>query len=385
MIIRRFSPREVLKKILPERHRLDISRISDISDFNPAGLKLVQAVRTNLVRGQVSATTGKGFTLVEATCGALCEALERHAAAHFPQALIAHKQDIAIQREVRNNFCYPTTSQVRDFVAAEVISSARHTWVPAIEVLFPYHGSDLGQLPVTPHTSGLACGATLAEASLYGLCEVVERYSTSLLYQGFQSNQTGNLINPTSVADDRFKRLYYDIQERGAELIILRVDAIIPTYYVGVLDYAGLGPRFMFSSAASSMSERDAVVSALMGAVQGLIVGTQGAREDLSRYQKYYASPAQDMERQFFLIKDILNRLNPTRDFPLQETPEDSCAEHALELVTSALASHGFKNVLRCELPSKVAGFSVVKILVPGMFDQHVNPRRKVHVTSPAA
>lgn len=385
MIIRRFSPRQVLKKILPERHRLGISRISDISDFNPTGLKLVQAVRTNLIKGQVSATTGKGFTLLEATCGALCEALERHAAAHYPQALIADKQDVEIQYEVQNSFCYPATVQVQDFIAAEVLGSVQDTWVPAIEVLFPYHGRDLGQLPVTPHTSGLACGATLTEASLYGLCEVVERYSTSVLYQRFQRSQTGHLINPASVADDRFKRLYYDIQERGAELIILRVSAIIPTYYVAVLDYAGLGPRFMFSSAASSMGERDAIVSALMGAIQGLIVGTQGTREDLSRYHKYYTSPAKDMERQFFLIRNILSRLNPTLDFPLQDTSEAICAEHALELVTGVLASCGFNRVFRCELPSIVDGFSVVKILVPGMFDQHVNPRRKVDATSSAA
>ncbi|RMV62098.1 YcaO-like family protein [Pseudomonas coronafaciens] len=385
MIIRQFSPREVLNKILPERQRLDISRVSDISDFNPVGLRLVQAVRTNTVKGQVSATTGKGFTLLEATCGALCEALERHAAAHFPQNLVVNKRDIGSQRDIQESFGYSTTAQVQDFIAAEDVGSAMHLWVPAIEVLFPYHGSDLGQLLIRPHTSGLACGATLAEASLYGLCEVVERYSTSLLYQRFQNNQTGQLINPVSVTDERFQRLYSSVREHGAEMIILRVSALIPTYYVAILDYAGLGPRFMFSSAASSLSERDAIVSALMGAIQGLIVGTQGAREDLSRYQTYYASSAQDMERQFFLIRDILSRLNPTSDFPVSGFSGGHCAKSAFELIRCIIASHGFKQILRCELPSAVADFSVVKILVPGMFDQHVNPQRTAYVTRSAA
>ncbi|WP_423392011.1 YcaO-like family protein [Burkholderia sp. LMG 21824] len=383
MSLRSLTPKQVTTMLLAKKEQLGISRIADLGPFTTLNVRVVQAVRVALVKGQVSATTGKGWNLRDAICGALGEASERYCAAHMtaPDPCIVKSLPTADL----SRWGHEVSFMPRDFcVSDELLSNDRYL-VPALEVCFPYHGVDLQHTLIRPHTSGLACGATLDEATLFGLIEVIERHASSAFFEACRSIGTGTLIDLDSEFSPRVTATIHNLNDNGYECLLFRIDAFLPVYYVAILDASNLGPKFMVGGVAAHLNEIDALEAALLESMQGIVIAAQGAREDLVRFDKSYRDQSASSENPFYRIRAMLERRNPTRRFEsLASIPMPLTAQDALHRLLSQLRSNGFDEVYRCDLSRPEIPLKVAKVIAPGLFDTRVNPSRKSHAAAKA-
>ncbi|WP_204421544.1 YcaO-like family protein [Burkholderia sp. MS455] len=368
------TPKQVATSLIRRTEALGISRFSNLGPFVSLDVRVVQAVRVTLADGQVSATTGKGWNLWQALCGALGEAFERYCAAHPPVPDVTHR-DIA-QAVSLAGWGHPVNFVPRDVFPAHELISGRSFLLPALEVYFPYHGPDRARTSVRPHTSGLASGSTLEEATLFGLLEVIERHTSSMFFSQFLHAPTGALIHAGSIPHSPITSALEELTTQGYESFIFRIDALLPVYYVAILDTANLGPKFMVSGVAAHLDEYQALEGAFLEAMQAVVIAAQGAREDLSRHASSYRDQQMGQRNPYYRIRSHLAHTNPTIAFPHATVALNQSAAEVLPHLLTYLRGAGVQSVYRCDLSPPGWPLHAVKLIVPGMFDTHINSSR---------
>ncbi|MDR5880855.1 YcaO-like family protein [Caballeronia sp. LZ032] len=380
MSLRALTVRQVNRLLLPKREMLGISRLANLGPFVGLNACVVQAVRVALVKGQVSATTGKGWNVQQALCGALGEAFERYCAAHPPE--FTRRRRTSADVEPLAGWGHPDGFAPADLYPALELQVDRPCLLPAVDVHFPYHGTDLDSTPVRPHTSGLASGASVEEATLFGLFEVIERHASSRFFARFQRERTGVLIDPDAIRNARIESGLRDLKHHGYESLIFRIDAMLPVYYVAVLDASNLGPKFMVAGVAAHIDDHAALEAALLEAIQAIVIAAQGAREDLARVSASYRKQQTGQTNPFYRIRRLLAELNETRRMSEPSRQPDPRTNDALAHVLRRLRDAGMNRVYRCDLSKQALPLKVAKIIVPGMFDTHVNPTKLNHAAT---
>lgn len=377
---RALSAKEVLRKVMPFTGSLGISRITETNSYVDLGVSIVSAMRPGIKFEQVSSTQGKGFTLSQAIAGAIVESLERHCAADVsPLSVFPGVGKLNPEGDVLDPvFGYGEDYYPSRWVRGVDLYSNLPAWVPALEVVFPYKRCDSEPPYIRPSTSGLAAGGNIIEASLFALLEVYERHVTSTFYRHVRSANTGAVIDPNSVHDAKSNGLLKDLRSKGYELLIFRINAIFPTFYIAVLDSFGLAPKFMIAGTSTALSEEDALNSALLECIQGLVTGLSGGREDLVRSSSKYEKQIYSKNNSFYKIRDLLIRQNGLKQFSQQSSEPVSC-ELALKKALSSLQSVVTGPCVMCDLSHDTLPLKVVKIIAPGLNDFLVNPWRKNH------
>lgn len=375
--VRKLNSKEVLRKVLPLTGILGISRITETNSYVDLGVSIVSATRTDIRFEQVSSTQGKGFKLGHAITGAVVESLERYCAANISGLLLSSGID---KLDPEGNpldlaFGYGDKFYPSKWIRGVDLRRGQETWMPALEVLFPYNSSDFEPPRVRPHTSGLAAGADLTEASLFAMLEVYERNVTSLFYRRVRAKNNGSVIDTTTVTDDKASILLRDLCSRGYELIVFRLHAIFPTYYAAVLDVFSLAPKFMIAGTSTALSDSDALSGALLECVQGLVTSVAGSREDLVRSSVKYKNQILSKNNIFYEIKELLIKQNGISSFPQYESKLINC-DLAWLKTFSVLEKIVTGPILMCDLTHRDLPLNVVKVVVPSLNDWMVNPRR---------
>ncbi len=171
---------DVLPRLQDVATRLGVTRTSDITRLDRLGLPVCVAIRPNAVPGSLCVHAGKGFRPDEALAGALAEAIEFACAE--PGLLNPEIRSIAAAHILDGrilDLC-PLLGRAIDpdgtvpAMRAVSVQDSRETWVPAELVLHP---SPRAETPPTfgSSTNGLAVGASLTDALIQGICEVLER------------------------------------------------------------------------------------------------------------------------------------------------------------------------------------------------------------------
>lgn len=216
-----------------------------------------------------------------AIVGAIGEAIERYCAAYTPHEKILHYPYAAVagdaiepgsltlydaQQEagVAAGYHAPHHDEAIGWVEGWSLTEGRSVLVPAFCVYQPYT-SAFDEPPVVQMvTTGLACGATIEEAILAGLCEVVERDAAMLLW--LQSRRVPSLSMtselPVGVAE-AVRR--FGASARYVHLLDATSDIRIPTY-VAVWD----GPIARHSGAVFSSCAKPGAEAAAVGAITEL-------------------------------------------------------------------------------------------------------------------
>ncbi|MCC8374511.1 MULTISPECIES: YcaO-like family protein [Photorhabdus] len=374
--LRRYSTQEALKLALPMRKKLGISRLASVGEFvDIAGVSVVNAVRTTLKKGQISTTQGKGRSLCVATCSALMEAYERHCACWCDDLIIRHDAQHD-DRLILRLLGFDPECDIEDWVPGYELQTGKKVLLPAVEVQFPYHGSDAQRVNIRAHTSGLACGGILEEAICFAILESFERNIISQFYQNCLSSICADIIDPESINHPPTKTLWLNLFDKGYESFALRIHGAIPTYYVALYDPTSMGPKFMIAGFASGFTETQALDAALMEAVQGLVVSLQASREDLSRHQKKYNDKSFFNHSRFYMLRELFHKHYETVSMPLAQDAPATLAS-ATRLLTRKLAEKGNEHVYIIDLSLPEVPFHTVKAVIPGLFDWHVNPRRR--------
>ncbi|MBO8132613.1 YcaO-like family protein [Dickeya fangzhongdai] len=383
--LRRYTEKEVLALALPLRKRLGISRLTSVGEFiNLPGVSIVNAVRTEIKKGQISSTQGKGRSLIAATCSALMEAYERHCACWCEHAIF-HHQATRDDKKTLQRLGFTPECDIQQWINGYEWHTGRELRLPAIEVQFPYHGSDRHSSNIQAHTSGLACGGSLEEATCFAIMESIERNTTSLFYKHCLSKICADFVDLSTISRASTMTLWEHLNDKGYESFALRIHGPLPTYYVALYDPVSMGPKFMIAGSASGFTESDALDAAMMEAIQGLVVSLQASREDLSRQEKKYRSQSFFETSKFSKLKALFHKhyanvampsseQSPSEPSPSEQSPQTLTA--ATQFLAKVLEKQEIEDVYIVDLSLHDLPFHTVKAVIPGLYDWHVNPGR---------
>ena len=261
-----------------------VTRVGSITRLDSIGIATVTAVRGDPIGESVSVSTGKGPTESHALVGALAEALERYCAE--PRGRLPVRTDTPgnLAGEIFSpaSLIVPrgvTGTGVCDWVRG-YDGDGQDIWVPANAVFFPYFPSEGAERLFAANTTGLAVGASVDEALVFGLLECIERdaYSRAVALASVGQGHTIPVVQ-LELARRIIPFEIDAIRARGHDILIRDVscDTNVPCYlctiHDGVLTHMGVAAR---------PDGKEALRAAVQEAAQSRLTDIQGAREDLA-------------------------------------------------------------------------------------------------------
>ncbi len=184
--LRTTSPEVTLARARARAPSLGISRVTDITRLDRVGLPVYASIRPTAIRGSLCVNAGKGLHPIEAQVGAYMEAIEFALAepgvAGVPMVSARCRDVLDGKRrpEAILDLCPRLGTRVRldaplDCVEAEDIVTGETALVPAELVFVPFPPSKRHVSLFGATSNGLASGNERMEATVHGLCEVIER------------------------------------------------------------------------------------------------------------------------------------------------------------------------------------------------------------------
>ena len=307
------SPDETLAKVKPMMHQMGITRIADVTGLDTIGIPVVMVCRPNA--RSVSVSQGKGSTLDAAKASGLMESVEGFHAENIElpvrittyQDLVNSVGEIKVVdpeqlpkiKESKFHKNYPVA-----WIASEELNSQSTMWLPYEMVHTNYtqpRPSGSGSFPAS--SNGLASGNNLIEATVHGICEVVERDAISLWHQLRPSELNQTSIDNQSIDSELCLQTIDKLDKAGQQTFIWDItsDTAIPTYLSVIIDrdshtrHIGLG-------SGTHLSREVALLRALHEAVQVRTTYIVGARDDITLDE--YTKEGIESKHEFF--EDII-------------------------------------------------------------------------------
>ncbi len=336
-----------------------VTRVTDTTSLDRLGVPVFASIRPTAVRGSLCVSAGKGMTPLESEVGATMEAIElawaepqrnvlpsRSVAA----ALLGDPTDYLLQRSITRD------TQIRVVEMTNLRDRATRL-VPAERVYFPLLPEDGGGL-FGSDGNGLCSGNTVEEATLHGLCEVIERDVTSMTFSlREQSVRIANATLPPHLRAlaERFERLGFDLHVRSVKNVF-----DLPYFVAGVIDRAN--PDHAHRGDGLHPDAAIAATRAICEAAQSRLSDIHGGRDDLTLTRD--ADPVTDKPvgwRRFYIA---LGGGEPIDFANVASSPVTDIAS-ATELLRDRLTAAGMPDVLVAELAPPDLGVSIVRVVVP--------------------
>jgi putative methanogenesis marker protein 1 len=364
------DPEETLARIEPLTKKAGITRIADITGLDRIGIPVFSTIRPTAENGAISIYNGKGLTPTQARISAIMEGIERYSAELHGDTLVREGMEDML---ATGNAIDPrelilpiyTKMRLRDMPIAWVegkdIGNGKSVMVPASAVFHPY-GSAADLQLFRSNTNGLASGNTLREATLHGLCEVVERDAWSLaevkrkVVSDVHIGRSAGILRATI---DRFttkgievhlKNLTSDI---GMPVIAAAADDVL-------LQDAGL----LTLGIGAHPSPEVAALKALTEVAQSRLTQIHGAREDAVMAEGNRKLGYERMKRMNQLWFGEAAKSISIDD--LAGTDKGDLEANITETVTR-INDVGLRSVITVDLTRKELGVPVVRVIVPGL------------------
>jgi ribosomal protein S12 methylthiotransferase accessory factor len=370
-----------IARVWPLRHRLGISRVADLTPLDVVGIPVFSVTRPNARTGQITLCQGKGNAPAEALASALFEAVERHCGSLARPTLTACPSELRTAGRTHLDAADLGLPELPDrpleWIQGRDSGSGAPVLLPAAEVIFPYTAPPGCQRPVRPSTTGLASGATLSEAVLHALYEVVERDATSRYLHG----GPGRLVPLDTVTGPAESELLlkYARAEIDSVIIDLTHTTVLPTFAVFLSDPGADQAHLAVSGFGAHPNAGVALRRALTEAAQARATAIQGSREDLDRVADVYRADPAD-QRAAFLHRALLAKAEGVTDFRTLPDPPARSTRATLRHVAALLEGGGYHRVVHTDLTIAELGLPVAHVVVPGMVDSVVEPLRSHRV-----
>ncbi|HKR41082.1 MAG TPA: YcaO-like family protein [Paraburkholderia sp.] len=353
---------------------------------------------TSRLYGNASAlgNSGAGLTQNIARASAIGEALERYCCASYDtrSLIVSSFNELRLSgRKAVHPRDFPLYSETQyrrpEFIFHHFTEDVSITWtsgyslvrdepvlVPACLVYVPFKYDHSGDLIAFGVTTGLCCGRSRLEAILGGLYEVVERDAIMIMWM--------NQLPCRRIALGSGARLSAIVEERfvpsglGFYLNDITTDLPIPVAFASIIDRTRDGLAVAVGAAAN-LDPEAAALKALIEAAQGRrwlkLMNQQNAglqfREDFRDVVSF------DDHVRLFGSAAGISRLGFLIDGPEEidiksvKTKGSSTVKEDLKHCLTALAENGMDVVaVDVTLPDVAElGFSVVKVLIPGLID----------------
>ncbi len=363
-----------LEQLMPS---LGVTRLAEISQLAPGSFPVFQSCRPNLFThvacGQNTGAQGKGRTRLQAQLSCMMEEVESYCCEPKNVQLIrgsyrfvSGQAVTAYPRKLTHNYqlSKATTRTPLMWIRGYSIEHDCELLLPAETVFFPFCPQDYGTESFFPCSSnGLAAGATILEAVLHGLYEVVERSYLALAEAGEAvvdriplatagSPEHEALLGggqPWGELELEAVRLVGPASARPENRVAANLPMVIGHLHHGGTTYAGYG---------CSANVAQACDRAISEALQALAVDISGSREDLEttrgaarRGQEHRDEPVLELDQARSLWEDQ------------QFSDLRSELDHLLEVVHGL----GYQNVFVVNLTRVGIDIPVVKVVVPAL------------------
>lgn len=369
--------------------RVGVSRVTDTTRLDTIGIPVFASIRPTAVDGSLCVNAGKGVRLIEAEVGAYMEAIECAVAEPIRQhrAIFAAEPNEVLgggqSRAILADFCpihgieMPLAGPI-DCVSAEDLVTRSEVLVPAELVFLPYTPRHGGAIFGTS-SNGLASGNTVAEATLHGLLEVIERDITSFHYV----LDTSKCLLGDTVPDVSREQIE-KIRTAGLDICIREMPNVfrIPTFSAEILDAGSVGPVGISGGFGCHTLPEVALIRAITEAVQSRLTAIHGGRDDLERPEARISHlEAGDEEEVAFSRFQSLQASSDRAHFDANAGMRaPTSIEDALGDVIDRLLECGIRHVCRIILTAPDEEVCVVRVIVPKLeyFEPHfprIGPR----------
>lgn len=354
---------------------MGITRIADVTGLDTIDIPVVMVCRPN--SRSVSVSQGKGCTLAAARVSGLMESVEGFHAEHISLPLrLACMRDMkkfarvaaveSLPAVAGSPFhpYYPVT-----WIESEDLVSGQPSWLPfeMVHTNYTYpRPSGSGCFPAS--SNGLASGNNIAEATVHGICEVIERDAISLWHQFGSSSIDRTSIDPATINNALCVETLGKLDAAGQDTFIWDItsDLGIPTYFSVILDKIS-HTRHIGVGSGAHLSREVALLRALHEAVQVRTTYIVGARDDITPNE--YTPEGIEAKRRFF--GDFVRHSSFSADFSQTGDLDSDSVEEDLATLLSKLQAAGISQVLRVDLHKPEFNIAVVRIVIPGLEAPH--------------
>lgn len=391
---------ESLALVGPLAAERGVSRVVDITWLDRLGIPVYASIRPNAPEHSLNVHAGKGSTHAEAKIGAYMEAVEFSFAELGRSRVTAH---LATPLDILDSFAntidfidfcpsqhYPREVQAEDSIgvieAEELLSLHRTVLVPAELVHHPYNGAP-GQHLYTSSTNGLASGNTIAEATVHGLAEVMERHVESFLTLG----ATSYWVDPATLSPP-LRAMVQRFESAGLEVHLRYAPNDFGLAYLSASVFEdGDSPAAISSGMGFHCNSDIAAIRALSEAAQSRLTTIHGGRDDLVTMHLLFDELGREKEQ---AMKAALraSTSDRTNSIAFGEIPDINAKTiaGAYTALTDGLKRAGLHHLTRVVLTEASCPFQVVRIIVPGAEWYHyenkrVGPRLLRYVTEQSA
>lgn len=343
-----------------------VSRVAEISALDPLGVHCFSSIRPFAETGDFTITGGKGYDRRSARLAALAEACER--ACLSPSGAHSVVASLATMSQTRR-VMHPTglildrasTWSTSDEIAwwpTRDLSDGQELWVPAAAVFYPFEQGAAWLFNC--NTAGTAVGATLTEALLYAVLEVLER--DQLAYA--ELCRRGRRLDLLSVTDQDCRNTLAALAAADTRVHCWVVENDLPfaLFYVVLEDTTRADAAGLVGGLGYHLDPAAAFKAALLEAVYSRLTVISGAREDIERDLAKARSTSYEEHRSRALGWEIVGpdvRLETLANYASSDIATD------LRCVMKACEQAGLTRILCCELSPHDSPLKVVRAIVP--------------------
>lgn len=357
----------------PLMTRWGISRVTDLTRMDRLALPVYASVRP---RGQALCVhAGKGLRPPEARVGALMEALEfavaePHSSPWQARSLSVRELEadwagVFRLHDLAPVFGMPISGdRLLQAVYCDDVAGRGGAWLPAELVFMPYDDPH-GPVLFGWSSNGLASGNTLAEASLHGLLEVLERDALAMNLPRDQSLWLEPAEYPAA-----FQALAAQWQQMGIELSVRYVpnEFGLPCFQAVLLEDTHAQTVDLAEGSGLHLDAHIAFARAVCEAAQSRLSCIHGGRDDLTGfYDRVRQQGTERDARHTPAAQEAFDRRRQVRwhELPSQPLTVGESLEALLAQLVQGLAERGFPRVLRHRFEADLNGLHVVRVVVP--------------------
>lgn len=371
---RQVPPQETVERVRGLMPVMGITRVANVTGLDTIGIPVVMVCRPNA--RSVSVSQGKGLDLWAAKSSGLMEAIEGY---HAERICLPVKlgcfEDLRFTHGMIDVDNLPRPSDSRYTPFTQLVWIEGHDLLGEEPVWLPYelvHQNYVLPFP-TGHgcfvasSNGLASGNHFLEAVSHGICEVVERDSTTLWHLLDAETQDKTRIAIDTVDDPSCRAVQEKFAKAGVLVAVwdTTTDIGIPSFLCRILQDAP--PASNSYRPATGMgchpAREIALLRALTEAAQSRLTFISGGRDDLSRAEYDHFLDA----KVHAVWRSRIEQPRPQHDFRDVATWQAATFEEDVAWELERLEAVGVRQVAVVDLTKSEFGIPVVRVVIPGL------------------